>query len=634
MSGILGFIAPGISTPDLKLGARALVQMPGSETYFVTPSPGVALASVGLKGRIETVRDEASGLLVMVQGAALSTVKPYRKLSASEILESYRLDGLKSWEELEGSFIIALIDQKHRRLHIVNDRLGQLPLLYAQGPGWFCFGSQAKAIFPVTDLEPKLSIEGVVQFLTTGYSFGETSMFEGLSLLEPATQLSLGLDDLKLNARRYWSFQYEPRRTTSREKAMAELHEAVLEGHRIILGQGGPVYDLMLTGGWDSRGILEALEQVGSRPQTAMSWGLRDDLKGSDPEIARRLASAFGIDFHFFRYDMERLPRILRPWVCVSELMNDNLGWYIELPQCYGELHRPEAEFQLLGDEIWGWQGHVHDEQDAISRVLPPTLPASLRKVLRQERLDEFRDGYEGTIQSILTRSVSRNLNDLKDFIYLNIRVNRFIFSLGYFRELMVPQRRPFLARPVLDVICRIPREMRTDKNGYIAMLKSHMPKAASFSRTSTDTVADWPYLFRTDRKIRETFKRLLAPERVSQGALGEILDNKQLSEVRDRFFAAKAQKRPQNSSLKSQLRGQLRKLSERTPGLSQLVRSLRGNEGSDFDTLRRVALCVVLQEELPRFKAGLPELLLFDVVPVPGQDKRLRELPKTSTNL
>lgn len=617
MSGILGLIAPGISSPDLKLGARALLQIPGSEIHFEAPCPGVALAAVGLKGRIEIIRDEASGLLAMVQGAALSAVKPYRKLSATEILESYRRDELKSWEDLEGSFMIALIDQGQRRLHILNDRLGQLPLLYARGPGWFCFGSQAKAIFPVTDLEPRLSIEGVVQFLTTGYPFGERSMFEGLSVLEPATHVSLGLDDLTLHSRRYWSLQYEPRRTTSREQAMAELHDAVLEGHRIILGQGAPVYDLMLTGGWDSRGILEALEQLGSRPQTARSWGLRDDLKGSDPEIARRLASAFGIDFQFFRYDVERLPHILRPWVCVSELRNDNLGWYIELPQCYGELHRPDVDFTLLGDEIWGWQGTVHDEQDAISRVLPPTLPASLRKVLRQERVDEFRDGYEGTIRSMLSRSVSRNLNDLKDFMYLNIRVNRFIFSLGYFRELMVPQRRPFLARSVLDVICRIPREMRTDKNGYIAMVKKHMPKAASFPRTSTVSVADWPYLFRTDQNIRQTFHRLLAPDRVSHGVLGEILDGKYLSEVRDRFFAAKAQKRPQDSSLKIQLRGQLRKLSECTPGLSQLVRSLRGNEGSDFDTLRRVALCVALQEELPRFKAGLPERLLFDEEPV-----------------
>ncbi|HBP89714.1 MAG TPA: hypothetical protein PKK23_06710 [Nitrospirales bacterium] len=629
MSGILGLIALGTSTPDLKLGARALVQIPGSETTFFAPCSGVALAAVGLKGRIETIRDDASGLLVMVQGAALSPVKPYRRLSATEILESYRRDELKSWEDLEGSFIIVLIDKGQRRLHIVNDRLGQLPLLYAQGPGWFCFGSQAKAIFPVTDLEPKLSIEGVVQFLTAGYPFGKRAMLEGISVLEPATQLSLGLDDLRLNAMRYWSLQYEPRRITSREKAMADLHVAVLEGHRIILGQGAPEYDLMLTGGWDSRGILEAMEQLGSRPQTARSWGVRDDLKGSDPEIARCLASAFDTDFHFFPYDVERLPRILRPWVCVSELMNDNLGWYIELPQCYGELHRPEAEFELLGDEIWGWVGHVNDERDAISRVLPPTLPYSVRKVFRQERLDKFRVDYEGAIRSILSGCVSRNPNDLKDFIYLNIRVNRFIFSLGYFRELMVPQRRPFLTRTVLDVICQIPREMRTDKNGYIAMLKSHMPKAASFPRTSTDSVADWPYLFRTDQNIRETFMRLLTPERVSQGVLGEILDCKQLSEIRDRFFAAQAQKRHQESPLKIQLRGQLRKLIERAPGLRRLVRFVRGNEGSDFDTLRRVALCVALQEELPRFKAGLPELLLFDSVPVSAPENRLRKISR-----
>ena len=174
-------------------------------------------------------------MLVLVQGAALTNVSPYRKLSAAELLATYRNEGLKSWEDLGGAFIITLVDLGQRQLHVMNDRLGQLPLLHAQGPGWFCFGSQAKAIFPVTDLEPRLSTAGVVQFLVTGYPFGGNCMFEGLSVLEPATQLTLGLDDLKLNCRRYWSLQYEPRGRTSRKKAKAELHEAVLEGHRICL---------------------------------------------------------------------------------------------------------------------------------------------------------------------------------------------------------------------------------------------------------------------------------------------------------------------------------------------------------------------------------------------------------------
>ena len=156
----------------------------------------------------------------------------------------------------------------------------------------------------------------------------------------------------------------------------------------------------------------------------------------------------------------------------------------------------------------------------------------------------------------------------------------------------------------------------------------------ASFSRTSIDSVADWPYLFRTDQDIRQTFNRLLAPERVSQGVLGEILDAKQLSEVRDRFFAAKAQRRPEDNSLKIQLRGLLRKLIECTPGLGQLVFTQGRNNGSEFDTLRRAALCVALQEELPRFKAGLPERLLFEAVPLTDQDKPLSDESRSFHNL
>ena len=618
MSGILGLLSRHTLTPNLKRGARALVQIPGGRPDFFSPCPGVALASVGKEGRIDSAQDNISNLLLLVQGTALSPVKPYRQLSAIEILKLYLNNGLKSFEDIEGSFVLVLVDQRQRKIHIVNDRLGQLPLLYATRLNWFCFGSQAKAIFPVTDLEPKLSSEGVVQFLAAGYPFGEQCMFEELYVLKPATQLSIGLDDLKVNSKQYWSLQYKPQRDISRKRAIAELYGAVIESHQITLGQDSFPYDLMLTGGWDSRGILEALVQVGSRPQTARSWGMQDDLEGSDPEIARRLARAFGVDFYFFQYDVERLPHTLRQWVCVSELMNDNLGWYIELPQCYGELHRSEAAFELIGDEVWGWQGHVHSEQDAVARVLPPTLPNSITNILRQGHRLELHKRYEEKIQAILSSCISREPNDLKDFAYFNIRVNRFIFSLGYFRELMVAQRRPFLTRPVLDVICQFPREMRTDKNGYISMLKAHMPNSAAFPTTSVSSVADWPYLFRTDKKICETFTHLLSSERISSGALGEVLSTDQLLKVRDRFFSAKPYKRSKENLLKARLRTYARKVIERTPGVRDIASLKRENNVSDFDILRRVALCAALQEELPRFKVGLPELLLFENSPEP----------------
>jgi hypothetical protein len=624
MSGIVGLIVPETLTPELDLGARALCQIPGTEINFLAPFSGVSLAAVGLIGRINTLEDDSAGLCLMVQGVALSPVEPYREVTAAEILQNYRLQGVKNWENFEGAFIIVLVDKAQRQVHIFNDRLGQLPLLYAQGPGWFCFGSQAKAIFPVVDLEPQLSIEGVIQFLAAGYPFGETSMFEGLSVLEPASQLTVGLDDLTTSFRRYWSLQYEPQWRTSRKKAMADLYDAVLEGHRINLCHDQVAYDLMLSGGWDSRGILGALEQLGSKPQTTKGWGVRDDLTGSDPEIAGRLARAFGVDYQFFSYDVKRLPRILRPWVCVSELMNDNLGWYIELPNCYPELYRSEAGFALVGDEIWGWDGPACDKQNAISKVLPPSLPDTVRKVLRQERLGEFVSDYKRRIQCIMDKSVSRNWTDLKDFLYLYIRVNRFIFSLGYFRELIISQRRPFLARPVLDVIRRMPRGMRPDKNGYLSMLQHYMPKTTSIPKNSTNSLADWEYLFRADPKIRQTFIDLLAPERVSKGVLGEVLDLEKLSQMRDQFFGAPPEKRSNDSQVKACWRGWLRKLSERTPGLSQLVHTIRGNAGSDFNTLRRVALCVALQEELPKFKAGLPELLLFQGSSGDAQGNRL----------
>ena len=76
----------------------------------------------------------------------------------------------------------------------------------------------------------------------------------------------------------------------------------------------------------------------------------------------------------------------------------------------------------------------------------------------KNDKIDDFITTLAGSLELIeRTERVNANLYG---------RVARFIFSLGYYRELATEVRRPFLTRRVLDVIQRLPPRHRVNNNG------------------------------------------------------------------------------------------------------------------------------------------------------------------------
>ncbi|MEZ6120093.1 MAG: hypothetical protein R3C28_26470 [Pirellulaceae bacterium] len=61
------------------------------------------------------------------------------------------------------------------------------------------------------------------------------------------------------------------------------------------------------------------------------------------------------IPFHFHAYDVSTFEKQSADWCYVSELANDNFGWYAETPSVYDDLYDSDTRFVLVGDEIWGW---------------------------------------------------------------------------------------------------------------------------------------------------------------------------------------------------------------------------------------------------------------------------------------
>jgi hypothetical protein len=474
---------------------------------------------------------------LLVNGTALANGPASRRLSARALLERHLERGELAPRDLDGGFVVVLADLRRGTVTVYNDRLGTLPVYYLRAAGSVAFAPETKALFAAFDRGPALSKTGVLSFLACGYCLGDTTLFDGVQCLTPGSALEIAVATGECTVRRYWRIAYAPARALARRAAAEDaLYAAVHTAHERVVSDGG--HDLLLSGGWDSRGILAFLHSIGRLPCTATAWGRTKDIPLSDPYIAERLAERYRVPFKFIAYDSDQLLPDASSWCYLSELANDNLGWFAEGATLLAQSYATSAECTLVGDEAWGWHGHPRTERDARAAVLPPTLGAELAECIVPAQREECRALYEAEIERVLADCPNDHPADRRDFLYLHGRVARFIFALGYYKELAVEIRRPFLLANVLEVMARVPHRLRADKNLYISMLARYFPQIAAVPQRRANSLPQWSRDLRVKPALRRFFLDLL-DERRFGAVLGSLLDGAALERLKRSFFDA-----------------------------------------------------------------------------------------------
>jgi hypothetical protein len=583
---------------------RRLWHLPSHGWEEISPAPEVSLGVVHRKAPCpewDWYFDRQARLGVLIAGTMYCDRPRRHVVTASELAVEYRDRGFDQWQDFEGPFIAAVVDLGRRRLSLANDRLGLVPLYYGHRPGQFLFAPEAKGVLLEPGRTPSLNPAGVSSYLTAGYCVGDLTLFEDVHALEPCTLVSIDLSTLHVDRRRLWRLVYEPapelRRRASAEEALAA---AIIDAHGDIRLESPPGIVVMLSGGWDSRVMLAALDRVGDGTVRAESRGARDDVPGSDVVLARELAREFGVPFHFRRTTTETFLEHGRAWCQMSELVN--CGWYSEIAESL-TCREAASETVLVGDECLGWQGHVGTEEEAIGAVLPPVVPPTVKAVLEPGFGDVADELYRAAIQGVIRSCASANHVDRKDFLYLHGRVARFILPLRRYKDLTASVRRPLLANGVLDVVRRLPARHRLFKNLYISTLRHHFPRAMVVPVATATSLPDWSRDVRTNAALRAFFVSLLEPERLAQGPLGDMLDCAGVRHLREAFFADAAAARPAAAPWLAAQRRAVGHLLSRWQLASRAIDAIRPRPGAHavptFTLLHRVMLLSLLQESV-----------------------------------
>ena len=388
----------------------------------------------------------------------------------------------------------------------------------------------------------------------------------------------------------------------SRRSAEEALYEVFLEGHRSTLGEAGETYDLLLSGGWDSRGMLGAAREIERAPRRTVSWGRRDDIPGSDPHIARFLANQYEYKHHFISYSSDSFVDNAPEWTRLTELSTDNFGWYGEGTTILLNDYTGGLDFVLTGDHNWGCSGFVRSQYEAMASIFMPTPSnGAVTDCLRADLRADAMTRYVAEVDKVLKSCPNDDPNDRRDFLYMHGRIHRYIFSLGYYKELAVQVRRPFLSIEALDLIERIPTRYRYNKNLYLSMMIRFFPDLFTVGQRTANSLPLWRRDLRTKPRLSSLFKDLLSENTLNDSAVGQFLEVPQVLRRVEAYYAesnAASGLRPRIVPRKGRLMQSLRQR-------LSAIDDIRLNTGmrkpyqqplSDFDLLKRIALMTLYE--------------------------------------
>ena len=157
-------------------------------------------------------RDELSAAL----GLAADDTR--QLCDAAILLASLERWGEGALDRLVGDFAFALWDAQAQKLLLARDFLGQRPLHYHRGQGFFAFASMPKGLHALAEIPYAPDEQMVAEFVTLMPQRGPRSFFKDIARVEPAHVVTVTRDGM--SSRRYW----QPQRPRAARRQICRLY--------------------------------------------------------------------------------------------------------------------------------------------------------------------------------------------------------------------------------------------------------------------------------------------------------------------------------------------------------------------------------------------------------------------------
>ena len=438
--------------------------------------------------------------------------------------------------ELNGSFIIIIIDYAKDRVIIANDRTASKPLFYFVDAQTIYFAPEMKCLLPIPSLEKRLNQTAIANFLAVGYFINGELLIKNIKILDNASVVEITNSEITM--RRYWQYRFDE---TPRDEGV-EYYQKILSKliHRAVSRRirTNHRYGILLSGGYDSRGILGCyLHEKGGKNVNTISWGYEEDVPESDCMVSKKLADELGTTHRFYKLNPQKVVNNLRDFIFLSDGLTDAFTNYPESLKIFQEIRQDQGiQMILRGDECFGWHSWAFDERTMFSTLSINHLNELLKykKILKDSYYESFIERNSKTITTISSKCDAKNTHNRKDFFYLDQRLNHYLNPLSYIKIIEVELRNPWVDNDILDFMGTVPIKYRLDKNLYRKTIVKMFPELFSEIAQKSNLV-DWGHEFRNSQLLKDfIYKELIE----SQNAFHEFIHIENLKIELDAFFS------------------------------------------------------------------------------------------------
>jgi asparagine synthase (glutamine-hydrolysing) len=213
------------------------------------------------------------------------------------IIALYEKYGESCFEKLDGMFAIAIWDDRNKKLVLARDRMGKKPLYYAWNEGIMVFSSEIRALLASQIIKPRISKQGLQNYLQFQTVYSPDTILEGVSMLPAGTYATVkaGIMDSK----KFWSLDKAKETHTLTgpyDKVVKQTRELFFNAVEKRLISDVPL-GAFLSGGVDSSCVVAAMAQLNqSSVKTFHVYFENEDF--SERKYAELVAKKFRTEHH------------------------------------------------------------------------------------------------------------------------------------------------------------------------------------------------------------------------------------------------------------------------------------------------------------------------------------------------
>jgi asparagine synthetase B (glutamine-hydrolysing) len=522
MPGLFGLISlspnepfeEGYAKSALKqMASRLLFRPDYTVDYFVVKDAGVAIGRVShtsLKKTPWPLADSEDGK-IFIHGYLVGDSLLTGARESYECQEDAVVTGFLRC--LSGSYSLIKLGADRRSVILAVDRTTSQPIYYRRLNGVVAFAPEVKAILPLLTGPVDLNMEAVPFLLSSGHLLSHQTLISSINKLPGGSYLQISANRATLGS--YWS--YKPGAhvgLASEPQLREELANLVRDSAQKTFDNPGKTL-ILLSGGVDSRGVLGAalavVGEVGERLNTA-SWGVGDNIPGSDAAIAERLARQLGCRHTFFRRDISHYPENFEQTNYIVDGLTDIAAMH---PYEFNIMRQIKAlvfDRLIRSDQTFGLYGRVYSYSQAEVEVgIRPLAEIDLySQLLRAKYFRLWCDGAAGAICALRSKTRGMHFNDAKDYMYLTQRLECYLNSAAVYSRLLLDHRNVLLDAPILEFLSRVPWRLRLYKHLWRSVVAASHPSFDQIPYASDAGRENWHALLARPSTVRSYVDRQL----------------------------------------------------------------------------------------------------------------------------